>query len=338
MPRGRPKVVKSAEAEKSRTSATKINPDAKPGKIAAKDDSSGCRCVCCGKHYKTQKANFPHTLSPLYAANDGYLPTCKNCVEKYYDSLVEFFSGNEEQAMDRICQIADWYYSDEIWATTRKISADRSRVGAYPSKMQLINWKSKGTTYLDTVRDRASVVVESAEALEEMREQGETGVTKTQFDRWGPGFEEGEYKMLDAHYRSLRDKIDTNDVIQDNLAKDLCEIKIQQIRARSKGDSKTYQDFTKLYQDTLKSANLKVRNAEVDAANDDQACWGVFIRNIEEHTPADIYQDRSIFKDVDNIQGYFERFITRPVKNFFGGCREMDREFQVKQGDDHDGS
>lgn len=336
MPRGRPKGFKTAQAAQSREAVTKVNPDAKPGTMAPVETKTDFECVCCGKHFKLQKGNFPHTLSPLYAANGGYLPICKKCIDRYYDQLVEFFSGNEEKAIDRVCQIADWYYLDDIWASTRKISADRSRVGAYPSKMVLQHWKDKGTTYLDTVRDRASVVLQSYDDLEEMQEMGDTAITKRQVKQWGLGFEENEYKLLDEHYKSLKDSIDTNDIVQDTLAKDLCEIKVQQVRARNRGDVDTFQKLTKLYQDTLKSANLKVKNAELDAANDDQACWGVFIRDVEEHTPADLYKDRSIFRDIDNIQSYFERFVTRPVKNFFGGTREMDHEFQVMQGDDDD--
>lgn len=340
MPVGRPKGSKNndkgAAASKSRNATTKINPDAKPGKMTAEEERTGFDCVCCGKHYKLQKGNFPASLSPLFAANNGYLPYCKNCVEKYYNQLVDYFSGNEEKAIDRVCQIADWYYRDEIWATTRKISADRSRVGAYPSKMVLPQYADKGTTYLDTIRDRASAVIQSYDDFDEMQEQGETGVTKRQIKQWGLGFEEAEYKQLDEHYRSLKESIDTNDVVQDTLAKDLCEIKIQQIRARNKGDVDTFQKLTKLYQDTLKSANLKVRTGEMSTLTDDEVCWGNFIRDVEKFAPADIYKDRQLFADPDGIKEYLERFVLRPVRNFFMGTREMDPEFSIGVDDEDD--
>lgn len=327
---------KAAQAAKSRENTTIINPDAKPGKIKPVDDSNGVDCVCCGKHYKLRKGNFPHTLSPLFAANDGYLPICKHCVDSYYNQLVEFFSGNEEKAMERITQIADWYYLDDIWASTRKISADRSRVGAYPSKMQLPQWTMKGTTYLDTLRDRASVVLQSYDNFEELKEQGETGVSKAQLKRWGLGFEEAEYRQLDEHYKSLCEKIDTTDVIQDNLARDLCEIKIQQIRARNKPDADMFQKFTKLYQETLKSANLKVKSGEMSTLTDAEVCWGNFVRDVEKYAPAEIYMDRQLFSDVDGIKEYLERFVLRPVRNFFMGTREMDPEFSIGVGDGED--
>lgn len=326
--------TKAKQAAKSRGAATQINPNAtvKPG-AKATDVPTEYRCTCCGSKYKIQKSNFPRTSSPLYAANDGYLTICKTCIDEYYDQLVGYFTGNEEKAIDRVAQIADWYYSDEIWATTRKISADRSRVSAYPSKMQLQNWKSRGTTYLDTIRDRASVVLNSYDEFEDKREQGETGVTKAQIARWGLGFEESEYRQLDAHYKSLQDKIDVNDVIQDNLARDLCEIKIQQIRARNKGDAEMFQKFTKLYQETLKSANLKVNGSDTNSLTDAELCWGNFIRDVERFMPAEIYQDRTLYADADSFKSYLERFVLRPVRNFFTGSRDMDPEFSIGGAD-----
>lgn len=327
MPRSKPK---TAQAAASRKKPTKVNPDAKPGKMKPEvDDNRTYVCSCCGKEYKVQKSNFPHTLSPLYAGNNGYASFCKHCVDRYYDQLVEFFSGNEEKAIDRICQVLDWYYLDDIWAATRKISADRSRVGAYPSKMGLHHWAKQGTTYLDTIRDRASVVVQSYDEFEDKREQGETSISKRQINDWGVGFEESEYRLLDDHYKSLKESIDTNDIVQDTLARDLCEIKVQQVRARNRSDVDTFQKLTKLYQDTLKSANLKVKAGDSSSLSNDEACFGMFIRDVERYAPAEYYADKKLYKDADGFGDYMKRFVSRCVANFFGGTRDMDPEFSI---------
>lgn len=335
-PKGSKNGDKGAAAAKSRNMTTRINADAKPGKIAPVDERTQFICVCCGKEYKLQKGNFPISRSPLFASNNGYLPYCKHCVERYYSQLVDFFRGNEEKAIDRVCQIADWYYFDDIWASTSKSSASTCRALLYPSKMQLSHWKDKGSTYLDTIADRSSAVVQSYDEFEDKREQGETGITKAQIKRWGLGFEESEYRQLDEHYKSLSESIDTNDVVQDTLAKDLCEIKIQQIRARNKNDVDTFQKLTKLYQDTLKSANLKVRTGEMSTLTDDEVCWGNFIRDVERFSPAEIYKDRKLFSDVDGLKDYLERFVLRPVRNFFMGTREMDPEYSIGVDDEDD--
>lgn len=283
-----------------------------------------------------QKGNFPRTMSPLFAANNSYMTICKHCIDTYFNQLISYFSGNEEKAMERICQIADWFYADEIWVTTKKAPTDHTRACAYPSKMQLPQWTKRGTTYLDTIKEQSAAIVDDYDDFEERKEQGTTGITKAQIARWGLGFEENEYRQLDAHYKSLCESIDNTDIVQDTLARDLCEIKIQQIRARNKGDVEMFQKLTKLYQDTLKSANLKVKNGNGAALNDGEACWGNFIKNVEKFTPAEIYADKKLFADADGLRSYLEKFCLRPMRNFFGNTREMDAEFSIGVGDDEE--
>lgn len=328
---GRPKgsVTKPKMAARSRTATTKINEDAKPGKIAAVEDKDGFTCLCCGKHYERQKPNFPASFSPLFAANNGKLPWCKKCVDQYYDQLAGYFSGNEEKAIERMCQLADWYYSDQTWAMTANHPSDSTRAGMYPSKMQLSQNIRNGTTYLDTIRERASAVIQDYDEFEDLQEQGETGITKRQIKTWGLGYEEAEYKQLDEHYRSLRDVIDTSDMVQDTLARDLCEIKIQQIRARNKGDADTYQKFVKLYQDTLKTVNIQAKKSEAEMMNDDHACWGNLVRDMERYCPAEYYKDKQLYRNEDGFKDYLARIVARPVRNFFLGTREMDQEFCI---------
>ena len=133
-------------------SPAKINTDIKVEKIHYKEEEKRkYYCSCCGKPFTSQKGNFSISYSPLYAGNNGYVTICNSCRDKYFDKVTDFYTGNEEKAIDRICGIFDWYYEDSAVSSTRKISADRSRIGAYPSKMCLKQTKDKGTTYLDTL-------------------------------------------------------------------------------------------------------------------------------------------------------------------------------------------
>ena len=49
----------------------------------------------------------------------------------------------------------------------------------------------------------------------------------------------------------------------------------------------------------------------------------MFIKNIEETTPAEYYKDKELFKDFDSIEEYIKKFITRPLKNFITGSRDF---------------
>ncbi|WOI45571.1 hypothetical protein [Acidovorax sp. BLS4] len=43
------------------------------------------KCSCCGKGFSgQQKHNFQKSNSPLFQANDGFLPWCKECTDRYF--------------------------------------------------------------------------------------------------------------------------------------------------------------------------------------------------------------------------------------------------------------
>ena len=148
--------------KKSLEGKTTINSDVKINKLMFEEPNrTEFYCYACGKSFKKQDGNFCKSLSPLYANNNGFVHICKKCTDKYYYNLVDLFSGNEEKAMDRMCQIFDWYYSDEIFAATRKISADRSRVCAYPAKANLPQYEAKDKHHIDTIKDRYKAINES---------------------------------------------------------------------------------------------------------------------------------------------------------------------------------
>ena len=291
-------------------------------------------CSCCGKPYTTQKGHFSTSYSPLYAGNNGYVTICNSCRDTYFGTVTDFFTGNEEKAMDRICGIFDWYYEDGAIASTRKISADRSRIGAYPSKMCLNQTKDKGTTYLDTIRDRGTNVIESMEHLQDLKAQGKTDVSNAAAERWGVGlFDDADYKILDDHYKMLKKQNPNCDNNQEIFIKDLCYTKLQQLNAMRDKKPDDFEKFTKLYRDTFKQAGLKTVQ-ESDSSNDE--VLGVTLATISQYTPEEYYKDKKLYKDFDGLDSYLSRFIFRPIKNLMTGSKERDQEYCVKDDDDND--
>jgi len=290
------------------------------------------RCTKCGDFHADQK-NFYRSASPLFAGNHGYFPVCKKCVRKYYEYLVDYFSGNEEKALDRMCSVMDMYYADAIAVASKSESTSNPRISNYISRCQMKNYAALGTTYLDTIKDRSSCTIDNLDDIEEVNEAGEKVVSQRLIKQWGFGYEPEEYSLLQEHYKMLTTQFTNADAVQDALIKDLCTIKVLQTRAMKKGDPDSFDKFTKLYHSTLKAGGLKTRS-ETDNVGDDDACWGNFIRDAENFVPADIYKDKTLFDDVDGIKDYFNRFIVRPFKNFFTGSTDEDEEFAIHPGDE----
>ena len=258
------------------------------------------------------------------------MPICKTCVQKIYtDIAVEYQS--DYKAIRRLCMMFDLYFSQKIFDSTEKRNADTNRMAAYMGNYNRAQYGAAGKTYEDTIKEeKEQALLESSKAFYDIEsitnKHGDIDISELQ-KKWGAGYEPEEYLSLENHYNMLSSKIDDDDVVQQQLIMDLCDTKIQEIRCRKDKNTKGMKEFKKLYQDTLGTANLKPKdNVNITDTNQPIVMDAAFI---EKYTPADVYKDQDLFKDIDNFNEYLERFIERPRENLVNNTNVMDKEFCV---------
>lgn len=287
------------------------------------------KCTCCGKGFNSQKLNFQKSPSPLFQSNDGYLPWCKECTDKYMVLLTALYSNNEEHAIEHFCQQSDWVFDIEPLKAAREISSDRSRISHYAAKKNLNVGERK--SYIDTLKfnytKKLSEIIES----KEQAKSDEFSVSASAIDRWGIGFTEADYKNLDEHYRMLKKNNPNCDNNQEIFIKALCNINMLMVRALKNSDSKEYISLTDQYAKTFKQAGLRTVD-EKDSSNDDTFCMTLGL--ISDFTPEEFYLDKELYKDMDKIGEYMERHILRPMINLETGNSIRDKEFFVPDDED----
>lgn len=285
------------------------------------------KCSCCGKGFSSQKLNFQKSNSPLFQSNDGFLPWCKECTDKYMILLTAFYSNNEEHAIKHFCQQVDWVYDIEPLKCAREISSDRSRISSYAAKKNLNVGGRK--TYIDTLKHDYEQKKDEIITSREQAKSETSTITASAIDRWGIGFSEADYKLLDDHYKMLKKYNPNCDNNQEIFIKDLCYTKLLQMKAmRGEGKSDDFDKYTRLYRDTFKQAGLKTIQ-ETDNSADESL--GVTLATISQYTPEEYYKDKQLYKDYDGLGEYFERFVKRPLKNLMLGTNERDRKYRVKE-------
>ena len=284
------------------------------------------KCSCCGKGFGgQQKNNFQKTNSPLFQANDGFLPWCKECTDKYLILLTGFYSNNEEHAIEHFCQQADWVYDIEPLKCAREISSDRSRISHYAAKKNLNVGGRK--TYFDSLKFEYEQKQNQIVTSREQAKSEESTITASAVDRWGIGFTEADYKNLDEHYRMLKKNNPNCDNNQEIFIKSLCNLNMLMVKALKDGDSDKYVKLTEQYSKTFTKAGLKTIQ-ETDNSADE--CLGVTLATVSQYTPEEYYKDNALYKDFDGIGDYFTRFVKRPLKNLMTGSTERDSEYYVK--------
>lgn len=318
---------KLANAQLNRLKKTSVNKAAKPTKITIDTEETDFRCSSCGKKYKSQLGNFSASSSILYMGNNGYIDVCKTCLDKYYVQLVNYFEGNEEKAIERCCQRFDWYYSDEAAAMTSKSLSDgTTRIRLYPSKMSMSQIKRKGTTYLDTIAERASEgriekVEDFQSVIDEEKDKAEnTQISKSTIDFFGFGYKPEEYIFLQQQYDDWADRCEIKSKVQEELFKNICVTQLMCQQAKQKQNIKEYTDGMKTFQDLLASANIKPSqnsgNALVEANT-----FGTLIKKWEDEKP--IPEPDEDFKDIDNIFKYISTFFY----GHFAKMMDIDNDF-----------
>ena len=294
------------------------------------------KCLCCGKGFTSKNGKFNKSNDVLFQSNDGYLPWCKECVEKYITQTTALFTNNEELAIKDFCQRAGWNYDLNPLVASRETYSghrDRHRLFHYAAKKNL-NCDGR-KTFIDSLKfaylNKQDEVIQSKEEIKTK----DVSVTGTAIDRWGGGLNEWDYTTLEEHYRMLKKNNPNCDNNQEIFIKALCNLNWLMMKSlrSGDGDSDKYVKLTEQYSKTFKQAGLKTI-AEKDSSNDETFCMTLGF--ISEYTPEEFHLDKDLYKDNDNIGDYIERHITRPMINLETGSNTRDVEFFVPDGDEYD--
>ena len=317
--------TKQAFARLNSGSAVNIAPGVKMQKITQEPSAGRYKCTCCGKEYKVQKGNFPVTNSVLYAGNGGYLTVCRSCIEKYYRRLIEFYSGNEEHALEHCCRLFDWYYNTDASAMTKNISQDRSRVSAYPAKMNMLQVRERGTTFLDTLKERHGNRILGEDDLQSRSESDDVADSAVETIRFfGFGYSDEEYTFLGNQYLDWTTRYECKTKAQEELFKNICISQLTIQRAQRGGNTREVADAMKTFQDLLGTANLKP-NQTNDNALTDQNTFGTLIKKWENEEP--IAEPEEEWRDVDGINKYIDTWFLGHLSNLVHVKNDYEEEY-----------
>ena len=268
------------------------------------------KCSCCGAGFTSQKNNFQTTNSPLFQANNGRLPWCKDCTDKYMIFLTAFYSNNEEHAIEHFCQQADWVYDIEPLKSAREISSDRSRISSYAAKKNLNVGGRK--TYFDTLKfNYQNKQNEVIDTIEEAKESSKAKLKTVKF--FGTGFTDDDYQFLQDQYTDWTTRCECKTKSQEEVFKRICFKQLEILKANRAGqDTK---DLDKTFQDYLDTANLKPKQNSLDALSDAQT-FGTLLAKWENTRPLPEIDEE--LKDVDKIGLYLDVFFRGHLAKMMG--------------------
>lgn len=265
-------------------------------------------CVCCGTTYPKQDGNFLTTSSFLFEANNGYTTVCKSCAEKYYtEKLLPALDFDESRAIEVMCSIFDWYYSEyalDLAKRGRDAKPNGVLCSIYAGQRRLKQVQTRGKTYLDTImqrREAASKIssLEEASGQSVDPDANHIEIPAYIFKMFGPGYTPEEYEYLQEQYEDWLAKYEVNTKAMEQCIQALCVSTLNIRRAQQSNDQKAATAAMKSYQEMLSTARLAPRQHKEDSFVDEET-FGTLIKKWEDEKP--IPQPEGEFADVDGIK------------------------------------
>ena len=267
-------------------------------------------CPCCNTW---QSAEDGFYMDRRYATNR--YPVCKRCLLRRVEQKKNDSDEPNEtkESVQHVLQMMDKVYDDDFYNDCVKGALDgvnekqrHSPFATYIVGIQsLPQWK--GMTWKD------SNFGDSAMSVDEEETRIIQKTVKAGRKRFGSGYSDDEYMLLENEYQDWITRYECNTKAQEEVFENLSILKLLKKKALLKGDST--RDLDKQQQDWLDAGKLKPKQNSTDTLSDAQT-FGTLIQKYEETRPLPEMDDE--FKDVDKIGLYFDVFFRGHTSKMLG--------------------
>ena len=292
-------------------------------RLTKKGTTEKFRCRKCGilklptEYYKAVD---------LELDSNGQLSVCKKCCSELFEK--EMVNNNEiiEKALLSLCR-------------RMNIAYDRNSVEKTRLKMEELKKDDKPLDILFGVYLQAVHNGKTNESSLMFSEPVEVKITNVSDDkinewskRWGNGFPKEDYEFLEEEYSAWSEDRKTLTAPDITLLEEICHLKLQIKRTRNPNNPAD--DLVKQLQGLVKSANEQLK-VNKDQEDDGLETISSIIKIMESSYPAEFYKDKSLYADYDyDMTDYYNKHVTRAIKNFASGTRDFDFDMESEKDDD----
>jgi hypothetical protein len=316
-------------------SRSKIRPAPKTVSNVIASNGMVLEKLYCRKCCEMKKPGDFFNAVDLYLDSSGKMSVCKKCCHEMYEKIYV-----AERALPktiyRMCKILNVRYDERAISSLEKhmrtAIEDNKNVpnvfGTY--KMKLATMNSKNVDDHIIVEDLTFIEPDGGVITNPLPEDHVDAVDLKQF--WGTNLEYDDYVFLERELTEWKKTHKSDTKAEEFLLKELCHKSLEIRKAREIG--KPTSNIVKELQELMKTANVDPAKTSIAGAGKAKDTFSSYIEVIEYNEPADYFSDKQLFKDFDNIDFYFKKYLLRPLKNFLTQSRDFNVEFD--NGDDDD--
>lgn len=283
--------------------------------MGAKATKEKYKCFFCGNEYVD--TNYYKSSSKFYS-NIGYIPFCRQCIEKFYQQYYEKYTNEgcltpEENAVKRVCMAMDIYYSKTNFdSSMNKIRRDNTNISPMGQYMRTIGFTQyKGKSYDDTIVEEEKEKM--ATSLLDMSNISDRTVDEKTIKFFGAGFSDEDYEFLQEEYDDWTARHECQTKAQEEVFKRICFKQLEILKATRLGEDTKNLDAT--FRDLLDTAKLQPKQNSGETVSDAQT-FGTLIDKWENERPLPEIDEE--LRDVDKIGLYLDVFFKGHLAKMMG--------------------
>lgn len=266
-----------------------------------------------------------------------YMSICKECISRIYVNYYNI-EHSVERAIYKTCQTINVMYSPSAIEALKTQITTQNRLGDDPKIFGLYKAKIASTLKgVGVAKMGDSVTMDftfqyensNVPKITEVPDfEGSQGVVET----WGSGFSTEDYRFLERELANFKSTHKADSYAEVVLLKEVC-YKLLEIQKTRLAEHSTASGVKEL-QALMGTLAISPDRANQASAGKSMECFGKWIEEIEQFRPAEYFEDKSIYKDVDNIEEYGEKYITTPLRSFILQSAEFGTEELEKMLDE----
>ena len=294
----------------------------------------------CRKCMQTKKPSLFYTAMDFFLDANGLMSICKECVNDMYDRIYQNEMSIDKTIL-RLCKILNIKFdiraveSVKAQIATREATGRKSGsiFGVYKTRLAAVQKTAVGQKH--SVEEDDYTFHEPASYVGQELDEEDVGIdTKEYLETfWGQKLSLVDYEFLEQELAKWKQTTKCDSYSELVLIKEICfkqnEIRKKRIEGKSVvGDVKNLQEL-------MKNSALTPSQQNVAGAGRSQEIFGVWVDDLERFMPAEWHDQQELYRDMDDINEYGEKYIVRSIKNFITGSRDFNLSEIVDEEDDN---
>ena len=252
---------------------------------------------------------------------NGLMSVCKSCIDEMYGLILNSENGSVQKTILKLCKTLNIRYEESaITAAMRQIETNKSDptkvMGLYKAKLKVILRENPTDNFVDLTYQDSPNIILNQEIIND--EDFEDARDLKSF--WNTDNKE-DIEFLENEFSGFKKTHKADTYAEITLLKEVC-YKLLDMSKDRKGGKSTDSSLKQLME-VMKNLAISPNMTNVAGGGKSLDAFGLWIKDIENLTPAEWIEDKSIYKDVDDIEAYGEKFITSPLRAFVTNSREF---------------